>query len=366
MMDHTEAVRTAVVQGRCRFGTVESWLIYRLTGGREGGVHLTDVSNASRYMLMNIKELNWDESVCREVGVPVFSLPEIRSNAEVYGRVKGHGDLDGLPISGALGDQHAALLGQGCLKSGEAKITYGTGCFTLINVGTTPVPSTHGLLTTIGFRLGPEAETTYALEGSVACAGRTVQWLRDNLKFIGTSHEVEELAASVPDSGGVTFVPAFSGLFAPHWRSDARAVIVGMTLFTTRAHLCRAALEGVAFQNAEVLGAMQKDTGLSLGGVRADGGMTANTLLMQMQADLLNQTVMRAQMPEATALGAAFAAGYTTGFWESVEDVRHLIAEAGGHNPFTPAMPEEKRKVAHARWADAVGRTFALESWGEE
>lgn len=311
---------------------------------------------------MNIQDLVWDEKVCKEIGIPIGALPEIRSNSEIFGLVKG-GLLSGLPISGALGDQHAALLGQGCLKPGESKITYGTGCFTVLNVGNKPVPSTHGLLTTIGYRLGPKNETVYALEGSVACAGRAVQWLRDNLKLISNAAETEALARSVENSGGVTFVPAFSGLFAPHWRSDARAIIAGMTLHTTKAHLCRATLEAVSFQNFEVLNAMEKDFGQSLAGVRADGGMTANSLLMQIQADLLGQEVFRARMPEATALGAAFAAGLATGFWDNVENINQILKDSGGHEAFTPQIDAASRKTEHARWSDVVGRSLNLDKF---
>jgi len=364
LLDNVPAVAAAASKGRCRFGTIESWLIYKLTGGVNGGVHVTDVSNASRYLLMNIHDLAWDEGVCKEVGVPIGALPAIHSNSEIYGTVKGHGILDGLPISGALGDQHAALLGQGCLEPGQSKITYGTGCFTLLNVGQAPVPSSHGLLTTVGWRLGPQAATTYALEGSVACAGRSVQWLRDNLGFIKAAFDIEALARSVEDTGGVTFVPAFSGLFAPHWRSDARAIAVGMTLYTNKAHMCRAVLEAVCFQNMDVLMAMQKDFGKNLTGLRVDGGMTANKLLMEMQADLIDQEVHIAQMPEATALGAAFAAGLTTGFWERVEDIHKVLDSNGGHWVFSPKMDVVRRQEAHARWADAIDRSLGLERWG--
>lgn len=363
LLDNVPEVKKAAEEDRCAFGTVESWLIYKLTGGQDGGVHITDVSNASRCMLMDLHTLAWDEDICRTLGVNPKMLPEIRSNAEVYGRVKGHEALEGLPISGALGDQHAALLGQGCLEVGSSKNTYGTGCFMLLNTGSDLVPSKHGLLTTIGFKLGPSAQVTYALEGSVACAGRTVQWLRDNLGLFQRTSEVEALAKSVEDSGGMTLVPAFSGLYAPYWRDDARAVAVGMTLYTRKEHICRAALESVAFQTVDVLEAMKQDTGLRLEAMRVDGGMTVNGLLMQVQADLLGVTVMRAKMPEATAMGAAVAAGLGIGFWSKAEDVQGFLEKAGGFESFPPAFTAEQRRREHARWQDAVKRAWELDKW---
>lgn len=364
LLDNVPEVKEAADAGRCCFGTIDSWLIYKLTGGKDGGIHMTDVTNASRYMLMNLKSLSWDETVCTAVGVPIAALPAIKSNAEVYGHVKG-GVLDGVPISCALGDQHAALLGQGCLEVGESKNTYGTGCFMLLNTGLDDVFSRAGLLTTIGFKLGADAPTNYALEGSIACAGSAVQWLRDNLQIISKSSEVQTLAESVEDTGGVTFVPAFSGLFAPHWRPDARAVAVGMTLYTRKEHLCRAVLESVAFSTVDVMNAMQKDTGLKLKGMRVDGGMTVNGLLMQLQADYLGLDVLRAVMPEATALGAAFAAGLAVGFYEKKEDIHEILKNAGGHESFGPKMTKEVRVRNHNRWKDATQRTLDLEGWGK-
>mmetsp|Transcript_50765 Transcript_50765/g.147857 ORF Transcript_50765/g.147857 Transcript_50765/m.147857 type:complete len:640 (+) Transcript_50765:50-1969(+) len=364
LLDNVPEVKQAAEAGTCCFGTVESWLIYKLTGGKDGGLHMSDISNASRYMLMDLKAGAWDETICKTLGIPMKCLPEIRSNSEVYGHVKGLGTLDGIPISGALGDQHAALLGQGCLEVGSSKNTYGTGCFMLLNTGLEAVPSHSGLLTTIGYKLGKEAPTTYALEGSVACAGRTVQWLRDNFGVIKEAAEVESLAETVEDCGGVTLVPAFSGLFAPYWREDARAVIVGMTLFTKKEHICRAALESVAFSTVDVMKAMKSDTGLRLGAMSVDGGMTVNNLLMQMQADLLGVDVMRAKMPEATVLGAAMAAGLAVGFYTDVKDVKEFLKTAGGHEKFQSRMRPPERSQAYARWCDAVERSMGLEKYG--
>jgi glycerol kinase len=294
------------------------------------------------------------------VGVPMNSLPKIVSNSQVHGKVKGFGILDGITISGTLGDQMAALLGQGCLEVGSSKNTYGTGCFMLLNTGHEPKPSSSGLLTTVGYQLGPGEPITFALEGAVACAGRTVQWLRDNLGMIQDAVETESLAGSVEDSSGVTLVPAFSGLFAPHWRDDARAVLVGMSLFTKREHIVRATLESVAFSTVDVVEAMKKDTGVELGVMYVDGGMTMNSLFMQIQTDLLGTNVMRAKMPEATVFGSALAAGLAVGFYKNVTDVKEFLAKAGGHETFVPKMSAEVRSAECARWNDAVRRTFDL------
>jgi len=360
LIDNVPAVKQGVADKRCMFGTIESWLIYNLTGGKEGGIHMTDISNASRYMLMDIKSGKWDQGICKELGIDVACLPTIKSNSEVYGTVKGFGSLDGIPIAGALGDQHAALLGQGCIEVGSSKNTYGTGCFMLLNTGSEAIPSTSGLLTTIGFKLGAEAKTYYALEGSVACAGRTVQWLRDNMGLIDSAAEVETLAKSVENTGGVTIVPAFSGLFAPYWREDARAVAVGMTLYTSREHICRAALESVAFSTVDVMEAMKKDTGRDLGNMHVDGGMTANNFLMQLQADLLGVDVLRARMPEATVLGAAFAAGLAVGFYKKLDDVKDMLRKAGGWESFPAQMNFNDRMIEYTRWKDAVNRAMDL------
>jgi len=342
------------------FGTVESWLIYKLTGGADGGVHVTDVSNASRYMLMDLHKQAWDDETCATMGIPMDALPKIVSNSEEYGKVKGFGVVEGVAICGSLGDQHAALLGQGCLEVGMSKNTYGTGCFMLLNTGDKAIPSKSGLLTTIGYKLGPDAQVHYALEGSVACAGRTIQWIRDNMELIKDASETDALAQSVEDTGGVTMVPAFTGLFAPHWREDARAVIVGMTLFTKREHIIRAALESVAFSTVDVLEAMKKDSGMDLGTMYVDGGMTMNNFLMQFQSDVLGVEVLRAKMPEATVLGAAMAAGLAAGFYSNVTEVRQFMQEAGGHEKFTPKMAEDTRKAEHKRWHEAVERSLNL------
>eukprot|EP00405_Crypthecodinium_cohnii_P009515 CAMPEP_0206440560 /NCGR_PEP_ID=MMETSP0324_2-20121206/12816_1 /ASSEMBLY_ACC=CAM_ASM_000836 /TAXON_ID=2866 /ORGANISM="Crypthecodinium cohnii, Strain Seligo" /LENGTH=1070 /DNA_ID=CAMNT_0053908269 /DNA_START=69 /DNA_END=3281 /DNA_ORIENTATION=- len=363
LLDNVPEVKKGVDEKRCMFGTIESWLIYKLTGGHKGGIHITDVSNASRYMLMNLQTQQWDLDICRELGIPVECLPEIRSNAEVYGKVKGYGQLNGIPIAGALGDQHAALLGQGCLEVGSSKNTYGTGCFMLLNTGNKAVPSKSGLLTTVGFKLGADAKTQYALEGSVACAGRTVQWLRDNMGLIDSAPEIEKFASSVADTGGVTLVPAFSGLFAPYWREDARAIAVGMSLYTNKAHLCRAALEAVAFSTVDVMEAMKKDVGHELGSMHVDGGMTANNFLMKLQADLLGVEVLRARMPEATVLGAAFAAGLAVNFYQKVEEVKEMLVHAGGWESFPNQMSMTVRDREYARWRDAVTRAMDLQKF---
>ncbi|CAJ1341836.1 unnamed protein product [Effrenium voratum] len=363
MIDNVPEVKKAMDEERCCFGTIESWLIYKLSGGADGGVHITDISNASRYMLMNIHTCEWDEAVCNQVGVSMKALPSIKSNSEVYGHVKSVPSLEGLPISGALGDQHAALLGHGCLEVGTSKNTYGTGCFMLLNTGGDAVESKNGLLTTIAYKLGPEERTTYALEGSVACAGRVVQWLRDNMGVISSSKDVETLASKVEDTGGLTLVPAFSGLFAPHWRDDARAVAVGMTLYTSREHMCRAALESTCFQAVDIMEAMQHDTGLKIKDMRVDGGMTVNNLLMQMQADFLGMEVLRSKMAEATALGAALAAGLSVGFYDKKETVRDMIQKAGGYEHFKPETTYAQRQHLQERWKDALKRAMNLAKW---
>mmetsp|Transcript_99096 Transcript_99096/g.191437 ORF Transcript_99096/g.191437 Transcript_99096/m.191437 type:complete len:536 (+) Transcript_99096:35-1642(+) len=360
MLANVPKVKAAVEAGACVFGTIESWIIYNLTGGKDGGVCVTDVSNASRYMLMDIRKQAWDEATCKAVGVPISSLPKIVSNSEVHGQVKGFGILDGITISGSVGDQQAALLGQGCLEVGSSKNTYGTGCFMLLNTGHEPKPSVSGLLTTVGYQLGPSEPVTFALEGSVACAGRTVQWLRDNLGMVKDAADTEALAGSVEHSGGVTLVPAFSGLFAPHWRDDARAVLVGMSLFTRKEHIVRATLESVAFSTVDIMEAMQKDTGKELGLMYVDGGMTMNSLLMQIQTDLLGINVLRAKMPEATVFGSALAAGLAVGFYQNVTDVKEFLAKAGGHEKFQPKLSAELRAAELARWNDAVRRTLDL------
>jgi glycerol kinase len=337
------------------FGTIDSWVLWHLTGGVDGGVHATDVTNASRTMLMDLATLDWDASILEELGIPRSVLPEIRGSSEVYGT--GVDDLEGVPIAGILGDQQAALFGQTCFESGEAKCTYGTGAFMLMHTGITPVHSTHGLITTVAARIGgPGTPATYALEGSVAVAGSLVQWLRDDLDLIDSADEIEPLARSVPDSGDVVFVPAFSGLFAPHWRPDARGVIAGLTRFTTKAHIARAALEATAYQVADLGAAMAADLGAPLPGeLRVDGGMTRNGLLMQIQADILGSAVVVPEITETTALGAAYAAGLAVGFWRDLDELRSMVAAT---RRWAPQMTETDREAALARWHKGIERSM--------
>jgi glycerol kinase len=337
------------------FGTIDSWVLWHLTGGIDGGVHATDVTNASRTMLMDLETLDWDGSILEELGIPRSVLPEIRGSSEVYGT--GVDDLDGVPIAGILGDQQAALFGQTCFAAGEAKCTYGTGAFLLMHTGTTPVHSTHGLITTVAARLGgPGMPATYALEGSVAVAGSLVQWLRDDLGIVDSADGIEALARSVPDSGEVVFVPAFSGLFAPHWRPDARGIVAGLTRFTTKAHIARAALEATAYQVADLAEAMAKDLGAPLPGeLRVDGGMTRNGLLMQIQADILGSAVVVPEITETTALGAAYAAGLAVGFWRDLDELRSMTAAT---RRWEPQMADEDRTAALARWHKGIERSL--------
>jgi glycerol kinase len=350
ILDHVERDPSELA-----FGTIDTWLLWHLTGGVDGGVHATDATNASRTMLMDLETLDWDASILDELGIPRSVLPAIRGSSEVYGT--GVGDLDGVPIAGILGDQHAALFGQTCFEAGQAKCTYGTGAFLLMHTGSTPVHSTHGLITTVAARLGgPGTPATYALEGSVAVAGSLVQWLRDDLAIIDSADEVEPLARSVPDSGDVVFVPAFSGLFAPHWRPDARGVICGLTRFSTKAHIARAALEATAYQVADLAEAMAADLGAPLGGeLRVDGGMTRNGLLMQIQADILGSAVVVPEITETTALGAAYAAGLAVGFWRDLDELRSM---ATATRRYDPQMPAADRAAALARWHKGVDRSL--------
>jgi len=352
MLAHVPGLREDAENGKAIFGNVDTWLVWNLTGGIQGGLHVTDVTNASRTFLMNINTLEWDEKMLSVLGIPRAMLPEIKSSSLVYGEAKDL--LPGVPVSGILGDQHAALFGQACYDSGEAKNTYGTGCFMLMNTGTQPVPSKSGLLTTLGYKIGDQ-EAVYALEGSIAITGALVQWLRDNLRMIVTAEEIEALAKTVEDTGGIYFVPAFSGLFAPYWRSDARGAIVGLTRFINRGHLARAVLEATAYQVREVLDAMEKDSGVKLRALKVDGGMVVNELLMQFQADILNVPVIRPVVAETTCLGAAYAAGLAVGFWEDVDSLRKNWQE---DKCWTPEMPEEKRRRLYAGWKQAVTRTF--------
>jgi glycerol kinase len=323
---------------------METWLIWNLTGR-----HLTDVTNASRSLLMNIETLDWDETLLAAIGVPRAMLPEIRGSAEVYGPARGV--LEGVPIASALGDQQAALFGQTCFEPGEAKCTYGTGAFLLMNTGERPVISSHGLLTTVAYRIG-EAPAVYALEGSIAVAGALVQWLRDNLGLIASAGEIEALAASVTDSAGCVFVPAFSGLFAPHWRPDARGVIAGLTAYVNKGHIARAALDAVAWHTREVVDAMAADAGQALSVLKADGGMTANALLMSIIADVLGVPVVRPKVLETTCLGAAYAAGLTVGFWPDPQTLRGQWREDGR---WTPSLSSGERDAGYAKWSKAVG-----------
>ncbi len=345
LLDNVPEIRAAADAGTARFGTMDAWVVWNLTGQ-----HLTDVTNASRTLLMDLDGLTWDEEIADAMGVPMSMLPEIVPSVAAYGH--GRGVLEGVPIAGILGDQQAAMFGQACFSAGQAKNTYGTGCFMLLHTGGEIVPSDQGLLTTVAYRIGDEAPQ-YALEGSVAIAGAAVQWLRDNLGLISHAAEVETLAA--PDNGGVYFVPAFSGLFAPYWRSDARGVIAGLTRYADKSHIARATLEATAYQTRDVLEAMRADSGVELSTLKVDGGMVANNTLMQFQADVLDVPVVRPVIAETTVLGAAYAAGLSVGVWSSLEEVAAQWAE---DRVFTPAMSAEDRAAAYGGWKKAVERTF--------
>ncbi len=354
ILDNVDGARAKAEAGELCFGTVDTWIVWNLTDG----VHVTDVTNASRTMLMDLETLQWDESICADFGIPMSMLPEIRSSSEVYGTGRPRGNLAGVPVAGILGDQQAATFGQACLSEGEAKNTYGTGNFMLLNTGTKPVHSKHGLLTTVCYKLG-EAPAVYALEGSVAVTGSLVQWLRDNLGIIQNAKDIEPLAASVDDNGGAYFVPAFSGLFAPRWRPDARGVIVGLTRFVNKGHLARAALEATAYQTREVIDAMRADSGVELSALKVDGGMVVNETLMQFQSDILGVPVIRPVVNETTALGAAYAAGLAIGYWADTEDIRNNWAVG---QTWEPAMDESERSRLYAEWNKAVERTY---NWSE-
>ena len=352
LLDNVAGLRKAAEEGRAVFGTVDSWVIWNLTGGIERGVHVTDVTNASRTMLMDLDSLEWDDELLGAMRIPAAMLPEIVPSVGPIGVATG--SLAGVSVAGILGDQQAALFGQTCFAPGDAKNTYGTGCFMLLNTGTTRVDSEAGLLTTVGYKIGQEAPV-YALEGSIAMTGALVQWLRDNLRIIERSEDVEALAGTVEDNGGVYIVPAFSGLFAPHWRSDARGVIAGLTRFATDAHLARAVLEATAFQTREVLDAMREDSGVELTGLRVDGGMVVNDLLMQFQADILDVEVVRPLVSETTALGAAYAAGLAVGYWDDLAD---LQANWGEGKSWRPQMQSTERDSMLTSWKKAVQRTL--------
>jgi glycerol kinase len=352
ILDNVDGARARAEAGDLLFGNIDTWVIWNVTGGTDGGVHVTDVSNASRTMLMDLETLDWDDQQLAAFGVPRSMLPAIRPSSEVYGTARGA--LPGISVAGDLGDQQAATFGQAAYDVGDAKNTYGTGNFMLLNTGTEMVPSKSGLLTTVGWKLG-DAPAVYCLEGSIAITGALVQWLRDNLGLISSSEEVEQLAGTVEDNGGIFFVPAFSGLFAPYWRGDARGAIVGMTRYVNKGHIARAALEATAWQTREVLDAMEADSGVKLKELKVDGGMVYNNLLMQFQADVLGVPVIRPKVAETTALGAAYAAGLAVGFWGSYEDLR---ANWGKDAEWTPSMDAAERDHQYALWKKAVTRTF--------
>jgi glycerol kinase len=353
LLDNVDGAREKAEAGDLMFGNMDTWCTWNLTGGVDGGLHITDVTNASRTMLMDLKTLSWDESIAETIGVPMSMLPEIRPSSEVYGEVK-TGAFTGIPLAGILGDQQAATFGQTCFSPGEAKNTYGTGNFMLINTGTELVQSKSGLLTTVGYKIGDQ-DAIYCLEGSIAITGALVQWLRDNLKLIKAAPEVEELAETVDDNGGLYIVPAFSGLFAPYWKSNARGVFAGLTRYVNAGHIARATLESTAFQSREIVEAMATDSGVTLDSLKVDGGMVHNDLLMQFQADLLGVPVIRPEVAETTALGAAYAAGLATGLWNSEEDLRENWRE---DKRWEPKMDADKRDEYYKYWKKAVTRTF--------
>ena len=343
LLDHVPNARRRAEAGDLAFGTIDSWLLWQLTGQ-----HLTDVTNASRTQLMNLRTLDWDDILLSAFGIPRAVLPRVVASSMIYGTT------EGVPIAGVLGDQQAALMGQACFAPGEAKNTYGTGCFLLMNTGEAPITSTCGLVTTVAWRLG-EQKPCYALEGSIAVTGALVQWLRDNLGLIKSSPDIEMLAASVADNGDVYLVPAFSGLYAPYWRADARGIVAGLTRYANAGHIARAVLEATAYQTLDVIEAMQRDVGIPINTLRVDGGMVANALLMQFQADILNVPVLRPRTIETTALGAAYAAGLAVGYWHDTDD---LVRNWGITHTWTPAMTDERRSALVTSWRKAVGRSF--------
>jgi glycerol kinase len=359
ILDNVEGAREKAEAGDLVFGNMDTWLVWNMTGGVDGGLHITEPTNASRTLLMDLDTLSWDSDIAADMQIPLSMLPEIKSSSEVYGNARQRGVLAGVPIAGILGDQQAATFGQACLSPGEAKNTYGTGNFMLINTGTEKVPSKNGLLTTVCYKIGDQP-TIYALEGSIAVSGSLVQWVRDNLCLITSAPEIEELAKTVDDNGGAYFVPAFSGLFAPYWRSDARGAIVGLTRYVNKGHLARAVLEATAFQSREVLDAMNADSGVDLTALKVDGGMVVNETLMQFQADILGVPVIRPVVAETTALGASYAAGLAVGFWETEDDIRKNWAE---DKRWEPQMDAGERDKLYARWKKAVTKTF---DWVEE
>ncbi|HEY0684307.1 MAG TPA: glycerol kinase GlpK [Steroidobacter sp.] len=353
LLDHVPNARALADAGHLLFGTMDTWVLWNLTGGVNGGLHITDVTNASRTQLMRLDTLQWDDELLRTFSIPRSVLPRIASSSEVYGDVAS-GPLKGVPIAGILGDQQAALVGQTCFQPGEAKNTYGTGCFLLMNTGHEPVSSAAGLVTTVAYQFGRNP-ACFALEGSIAISGALVQWLRDNLGLIRNSGEIEALAASVQDNGDVYVVPAFSGLYAPYWKDHARGVITGLTRYANRGHIARAALEATAYQTRDVMAAMEQDSRIQLQELRVDGGMVVNELLMQFQADILDVSVVRPKVTETTALGAAYAAGLATGYWKSIDDLR---GNWGVSHTWQPRMNKEDRGRLYASWQKAVTRSF--------
>ena len=360
ILDNVPEARAAAERGQALFGTIETWVIWQLTGGADGGAHVTDVSNASRTLIMDLETLAWDDEILKILGIPWQMMPRIVPSIDknTWGHTLKDGPLRAtVPVCGALGDQQAALVGQTCFGVGEAKNTYGTGCFMLLNTGTEPVQSAHGLLTTVGYQISGE-KPVYCLEGSVAIAGALVQWLRDNLGLISSAPEVETLARTVDDNGGAYIVPAFSGLFAPYWRSDARGVIAGLTRYVNKGHIARAALEANAYQTLDIMEAMKKDSGVELNSLKVDGGMVANELLMQFQSDLLNVPVIRPAITETTALGAAYAAGLAVGYWASMEDLKRYWSV---DKTWQPQMDDHVRQAGVRGWKKAVQRTLDWE-----
>jgi glycerol kinase len=356
LLEHVDGVRADAERGRALFGTIDSWLLWNLTGGIHGGVHVTDVTNASRTQLMNLQTLDWDERLLELFAIPRAMLPAIRpsSDPQPYGRALAPSAIAGVALTAALGDQQAAMVGQLCFEPGQAKNTYGTGSFLLLNTGTSIMRSSHGLLTTVCYQFGAEP-ARYALEGSIAVTGSAVQWLRDQLGLVGAASEIEDLAGQVDDTGGVYFVPAFSGLFAPYWRSDARGAIVGLSRFSTKAHIARATLEAIGYQTRDVVEAMQADSGIALGPLKVDGGVSANSLCMQLQADILGVTVSRPRITETTALGAAYAAGLAVGFFAGIDELQAHWVEGAR---WEPGGDEQRRASGYARWRNAVTRTL--------
>ena len=354
ILANVEGARARADRGELLFGTMDSWLVWNLTGGVDGGIHVTDVTNASRTLLMDLETLDWSDELLDAFGVPRAMLPEIRSSSEVYGVASAQSLLAGVPIAGILGDQQAATFGQCAFDAGDTKVTYGTGNFLLVSTGERLVRSAHGLITTVGFKLG-SAPARYAIEGSIAVTGSLVQWIRDNFGVIGSADEIEGLAASVPDNGGVYFVPAFSGLYAPYWRPDARGAVFGLTHFVNKAHMARAVLEATAFQTADVLAAAEADLGERPSLLKVDGGMTANSLLMQFQADILGRDIVRPQVAETTSLGAAYVAGLAVGYWGSLDELR-----ANWHEDarWSPTMSREDADRLLRTWHKAVTRTY--------